>query len=69
MNLPFDFQLFSSITNSSWSTQAFLSNFLYSRRIEAIFAQGRDALLQLRTEKERLAARLQEISTQADLSI
>ena len=58
-----------SVTNRSWLTQAFLSNFIYSRRTEAIFAQGRDSLLQLRTEKEKLAARLQEITAQADLSV
>ena len=49
--------------------QAFLSNFIYSRRTEAIFAQGRDDLLQLRMEKEKLAAKLQDACAQADLSI
>ena len=37
---PFHF-LNSSSANSSWFMQAFLSNFLYSRRTEAIYAQGR----------------------------
>ena len=45
-----------SSANSSWFMQAFLSNFLYSRRTEVIYAQGRDALLQLRDEKEKLVA-------------
>ena len=49
--------------------QAFLFNFIYSHRTEAIFAQGRDALLQLRTEKEKLAAKLQEACAQADHSV
>ena len=49
--------------------QAFLANFTYSRRSEALFAQGKEALLHLRGEKEKLAARLQEVSTQVDLSV
>ena len=48
--------------------QAFLANFTYSRRSEALFAQGKEALLHLRGEKEKLNAKLQEASTQANLS-
>ena len=39
-------------------------NFTYSRRSEAIYAQGRDALLQARGEKEKLAAQLHELAAQ-----
>ena len=46
-----------------------MANFTYSRRSKALFAQGKEALLHLRGEKEKLAARLQEVSTQADLSV
>ena len=46
-----------------------LANFTYSRRSEALFAQGKEALLYLRGEKEKLDARLQEASTQANLSV
>ena len=45
-----------------------MANFTYSRRSEAIYAQGRDALLQLRDEKEKLLAQLQELQAQSDLS-
>ena len=45
--------------------QAFLSNF----RTEAIFAQDRDILLQLRMEKEKLATKLQDVCAQADFSV
>ena len=48
--------------------QAFLANFTYSRRSEAIFVQGRKALLCLRVEKEKLATKLREASSRADLS-
>ena len=43
--------------------QAFLANFTYSWRSEAIYAQGRDALLQARGEKEKLAAQLHELAS------
>ena len=46
-----------------------MANFTYSRRSEVLFAQGKEALLHLRGEKEKLAARLQEVSTQAYLSV
>ena len=49
--------------------QAFLANFTYFRRSEAFFAQSKEALLYLRGEKEKLDARLQEASTQANLSV
>ena len=56
--------------------QAFLANFTYSRRSEAIYAQGRDALLQARGEKEKLTAQvcglldeLRELRAQSDMSI
>ena len=48
--------------------QAFLATFTYSRRSEAIFAQGRDALLHLSVEKEKLATKLRDASAQADIS-
>ena len=48
--------------------QALLINFVYSRRTEAIYAQGREAPLQLHEEKEKLAAKLNESSSKADLS-
>ena len=48
--------------------QAFLTNFVYSQRTEAIFAQDREALLHLRKENEKLAAKLNEASTNADIS-
>ena len=48
--------------------QAFLANFTYSRRSEAIFAQGREARLRLCEEKEKLATELREVSSRADLS-
>ena len=49
--------------------QAFLANFTYSRRSEAIFSQGRDALLRLCEEKEKLAAKVRDASVQADISM
>ena len=45
-----------------------MANFTYSRRSEVIYTQGRDALLQLRDEKEKLAAQLHELRAQSDLS-
>ena len=41
-----------------------MANFTYSRRSEAIYAQERDALLQARGEKEKLAAQLHELSAE-----
>ena len=49
--------------------QIFLTSFTYSRRSEAIFARGRDALLHLREEKKKLATKLRDASTQADISL
>ena len=56
--------------------QAFLANFTNSRRSEAIYAQGRDALLQARGEKEKFTAQirglsdeLRELRAQSDMSI
>ena len=48
--------------------QAFLASFTYSRRSEAIFTKGREALLRLREEKEKLVAELREASSRANLS-
>ena len=48
--------------------QAFLANFTYSRRSEALFAQGKEALLKLRGEKEKHAAQLQDVRVQSELS-
>ena len=48
--------------------QAFLANFTYSRRSEATFAKGRESLLRLREEKEKLAIELCEASSRADIS-
>ena len=45
-----------------------MANFTYSRRTEAIYAQGRDVLLQLRDEKEKLVAQLHELRAQSELS-
>ena len=40
--------------------QALLTNFLYSRRTEATFAKGREALIHLCEENKRLVSQLAE---------
>ena len=40
--------------------QAFLTNFIYSQRTEAMYAKGQEALLLLRDENKRLFAQLRE---------
>ena len=46
-----------------------MANFTYSRRSEALFAQDKEAQLHLRGENEKLDAKLQEASAQANLSV
>ena len=46
-----------------------LTNFLYSRRTEATFAKGKEALIQLRDENKKLIAELTDATVTLDKAI
>ena len=46
--------------------QALLTNFIYSKRTEATFAKGQQALIQLRDENKRLVTELAEATATLD---
>ena len=47
--------------------QAVLANFIYSKRTEAVYAKGQEALLFLREENKKLFAELKVASSKADI--
>ena len=49
-------------------TQALFANFIYSRRTEAVFAIGQEALLYLHEDKKKLVTELKEAFSRADIS-